>query len=138
MLTIIGAMVELERNVIRERVVAGIEYARQHGTKSGNAIGRPKRIFDRDEVARLREAGLSIENIARQMKLGVGTVVRTLRAHETSTKGSSKTPAVASGLCDAVYICCDHKTSTLPCRAHTCLRFQAAEFIRSGGQDWWP
>lgn len=32
--------------VIRERVVAGMEYARRHGTKSGNAIGRPKPIFD--------------------------------------------------------------------------------------------
>ena len=40
MFTIIGAMAELERNVIRERVVAGLEYARRNGTKSGNAIGR--------------------------------------------------------------------------------------------------
>ena len=35
MFTIIGAMAELERNVIRERVVAGLDYARAHGTKSG-------------------------------------------------------------------------------------------------------
>jgi DNA invertase Pin-like site-specific DNA recombinase len=61
MFTIIGAMAELERNVIRERVIAGLEHARRHGTKSGNAIGRPKRIFDRSEVVRLRRAGLSIE-----------------------------------------------------------------------------
>lgn len=80
MFTIIGAMSELERNVIRERVFAGMEYARRHGTKSGNAIGRPRRIFDRFEVARLRASGLSIEKIARQMRLGVGTVVRVLRA----------------------------------------------------------
>jgi putative DNA-invertase from lambdoid prophage Rac len=72
MFTIIGAMAELERNVIRERVVAGLEYARQHGTKSGNAVGRPKRIFDRIEVIRLRNAGVSIERITRQMGLGVG------------------------------------------------------------------
>ena len=62
MFTIIGAMAELERNVIRERVIAGMEYARTHGTKSGNSIGRPKRIFDRDEVVKLRESGLSIHN----------------------------------------------------------------------------
>src|SRR5215469_11184909 len=37
MFTIIGAMAELERNVIRERVVAGLEHARMHGTKSGSA-----------------------------------------------------------------------------------------------------
>ena len=43
MFTIIEAMWELERNVIRERVVAGMEHARHHGTKTGNAIGRPIR-----------------------------------------------------------------------------------------------
>ena len=83
MFTIIGAMAELERNVIRERVVVGMEYTRQHGTKSGNGIGRPKRVFNRGEVIRLREGGLSIEKIARQMSLGVGTVVRVLRAQES-------------------------------------------------------
>jgi DNA invertase Pin-like site-specific DNA recombinase len=85
MFTIIGAMAELERNVIRERVVAGLEYARRNGTKSGNAIGRPKRIFDRSEVVRLRASGLSIERIARQMRLGVGTIVRVIQAHDDST-----------------------------------------------------
>ena len=80
MFTIIAAMAELERNVIRERVVSGIEYARRHGTKSGNAIGRPKRIFDRGEVFRLRESGLSIERIAKEMHIGVGTVVRVIQA----------------------------------------------------------
>jgi hypothetical protein len=73
MFPIIGAMAEPERNVIRERVVAGMAYARRHGTKSGNAIGRPKRIFDRSEVIRLRASGLAIERTARQMGLGVGT-----------------------------------------------------------------
>jgi DNA invertase Pin-like site-specific DNA recombinase len=83
MFTIIGALAELERNVIRERVIAGMEYARQHGTKSGNDIGRPRRVFDRAEVVRLRENGLSIEKIAGQMRLGVGTVVRVLQAVES-------------------------------------------------------
>jgi DNA invertase Pin-like site-specific DNA recombinase len=35
MFTIIGAMAELERNVIRERIVAGLEHARTRGTKPG-------------------------------------------------------------------------------------------------------
>jgi hypothetical protein len=52
--------------------------AKTHGTKTGNAIGRPRRIFNRDEVVRLRESGLSIEKIASQMRIGVGTVVRVL------------------------------------------------------------
>ena len=67
--------------------------ARRYGTKSGNAIGRPKRIFDRGEVIRLRESGLSIEKIASQMRLGVGTVVRVIRAAETRNAGFQKASA---------------------------------------------
>jgi hypothetical protein len=33
---------ELERDVIRDRVIAGMERAKAKGTKSGKAIGRPK------------------------------------------------------------------------------------------------
>jgi hypothetical protein len=59
-----------------------MEYARRHGTKSGNGIGRPKRIFDRGEVLQLRQSGVSIERIASQMRIGVGAVVRMLQAQE--------------------------------------------------------
>jgi hypothetical protein len=45
------------RNVIRERVMTGMEYAGRHGTKSGDAIGRPKRTFDRGEVLREKFVG---------------------------------------------------------------------------------
>jgi DNA invertase Pin-like site-specific DNA recombinase len=94
MFAIIGAMAQLERSIIRERVVAGLDYARQHGTKSGRSVGRPRKVFDRAEVLRRRAAGLSIERIARDFGLGVGTVARTLRA-----LGPSKTlpPAEAPG-----------------------------------------
>jgi DNA invertase Pin-like site-specific DNA recombinase len=46
-------MAELERDVIRERTAAGLEYARQHGTKSGKPIGRPRAVFRRDPVLQL-------------------------------------------------------------------------------------
>jgi putative DNA-invertase from lambdoid prophage Rac len=64
----------------KDRVSAGMRAAKTHGTKTGNAIGRPRRIFNRDEVVRLRKTGLSIEKIADQMSIGVGTVVRVLQA----------------------------------------------------------
>jgi DNA invertase Pin-like site-specific DNA recombinase len=85
MFTIIAAMAELERSVIRERVQAGLQYARTHGTKSGKPIGRPRRVFDREKVLALRQNGLPIEHIARQMGLGVGTVVRVLKAAATDS-----------------------------------------------------
>ena len=77
MFTIIGAMAELERNVIRERVVAGLDYARNHGTKSGRGLGRPKAVFDREAVRHMRDVeGLGWREIAARLGLGVGTVRR--------------------------------------------------------------
>jgi hypothetical protein len=52
-----AAWLAIAPRVIRGRVVAGMEYARHHGTKIGITIGCPRRIFDRDKVARLRVAG---------------------------------------------------------------------------------
>jgi DNA invertase Pin-like site-specific DNA recombinase len=76
MFTIIGAMAELERNVIRERVLSGLEYARKNGTKSGLAIGRPKAVFDRAQVLGLRDAGKSFRQIAAALGVSVRTVRR--------------------------------------------------------------
>jgi len=76
MFTIIGAMAELERSVIRERVVAGMEYARLRGTKSGKPVGRPRAIFRRDEVRELRSQGVSWRQIARQLGVSPTTVRR--------------------------------------------------------------
>src|SRR5215472_12386804 len=56
MFAIIAAMAQLERRVIQERVIAGIEHAKAKGTKSGAAIGRPRVVFDRANVAELRDA----------------------------------------------------------------------------------
>jgi putative DNA-invertase from lambdoid prophage Rac len=80
LLHVLAAVAEFERALIHERVSAGMRAARTHGTKTGNAIGRPRRVFDRTEVVRLRATGLSIGKIARQMSIGVGTVVRVIKA----------------------------------------------------------
>jgi DNA invertase Pin-like site-specific DNA recombinase len=68
MFTIIAAMAELERKVISERVVAGLDYARAYGTKSGPAVGRPRVVFDREEIRHLRDTeGLSWREIAARL-----------------------------------------------------------------------
>jgi DNA invertase Pin-like site-specific DNA recombinase len=79
MFTIIAAMAELERDVIRERTTAGLEYARQHGTKSGKPIGRPRAVFRHDQVLQLHGEGLSGREIARRLGVGEGTVRRVLK-----------------------------------------------------------
>lgn len=76
MFTIIAAMAELERSIIRERVLAGMEYARRNGTKSGKPFGRPKAVFRRDRVVELRRQGRSWRQIAKELDAGVGTVRR--------------------------------------------------------------
>jgi len=77
---ILAAVAQFERELIRERVSAGMRAAKTHGTKTGNAIGRPRRVFDREEVVRLSHGWPLIEKIAGQMRIGVGTVVRVLEA----------------------------------------------------------
>ncbi len=62
-------------------------------TKICNAIGRPKRIFGRGEVLRLRESGLSIERIAGQMRTGVGTVMRVIQTRTVTTGAFERYPA---------------------------------------------
>lgn len=59
MFTIIVAMAQLQRSVIRERVKAGLDHARKHGTKSGRPVGRPRAVFDRARAQELRRAGWS-------------------------------------------------------------------------------
>jgi DNA invertase Pin-like site-specific DNA recombinase len=90
MFTIIAAMAELERDVIRERTAAGLEYARQHGTKSGKPIGRPRPVFRHDQVFELHGEGLSGRKIARRLGVGEGTVRRVLKDPVRPIEGAPK------------------------------------------------
>jgi len=75
--TVIAAMAELERAIIRERVMAGLEHAERNGTKSGKPVGRPKAVVDGDKVVQLRETEkLSWPEIARKTHSSSGTVRR--------------------------------------------------------------
>ena len=85
MFQIIGAMAEFERALIQERVKAGLRHARSKGTR----LGRPTIVVDRSRIASLRAQGRGWKAIAREMKLGVGTV---LRAAEQVAKPGSEGP----------------------------------------------
>jgi DNA invertase Pin-like site-specific DNA recombinase len=73
--TIVSAVAQLERDLIRERVSAGIRNARACGTQ----LGRSRRIVNHDEVLRLRAEGASLRQIANKLGVGYGTV----RLHRT-------------------------------------------------------
>ena len=59
--TIVAAMAALERNIIVERVHAGLRRARQQGKR----IGRPQAAIDAERVLRLRADGQSMRQIAK-------------------------------------------------------------------------
>ena len=69
-------MAELERSIMRERIMAGQDYAREHGTKSGKQIGRPKVVCRRDRVIELRQQGWSWRQISKELDIGKTTVRR--------------------------------------------------------------
>jgi DNA invertase Pin-like site-specific DNA recombinase len=73
--TIVSAVAQLERDLIRERVNAGIRHARA----CGKQLGRPLRIVNRDELVRLRTEGASIQQIADRLAVGYGIVRLRLR-----------------------------------------------------------
>lgn len=75
LMQILAAFAELERNMIVERVRAGVAEAK----RQGKHCGRPKRIFRRDAVLDLRKQGLSLRAIARTLGLPLTTVADTLR-----------------------------------------------------------
>jgi DNA invertase Pin-like site-specific DNA recombinase len=70
-----AAFAELERELIRERVAAGVRAARANG----KTLERPKRVFRRDEAVRLREQGVSWRKIAAESGVPVTTVVEGCR-----------------------------------------------------------
>jgi DNA invertase Pin-like site-specific DNA recombinase len=80
MFTIIGAMAELERNVIRERVRAGVHNAR----RNGKTLGRKRVVFDRSRAIELHAGGSSIRDIAITLGIDRGVVHRFLLSQKPS------------------------------------------------------
>jgi DNA invertase Pin-like site-specific DNA recombinase len=70
--TVLGAVAELERSPIAERVRAGLRNARAKGKR----LGRPPIDVDAHRIASLRAAGHSWATICEQTGLSKGTVQR--------------------------------------------------------------
>jgi DNA invertase Pin-like site-specific DNA recombinase len=80
--TIVSAVAQLERELIRERVSAGVRNAKA----CGKQLGRPRRIVSNDEVLRLRSEGASLREIATKLGVGYGTVrIRLAQSGELKT-----------------------------------------------------
>jgi DNA invertase Pin-like site-specific DNA recombinase len=86
--TVLGAVAELERSLIAERVRAGLRNARA----KGKTLGRPRVVVDAAQIGRLRASGASWPSIARELGVSVGTVYQAARS---LSKIPSKTPAAS-------------------------------------------
>src|SRR6201987_4290446 len=75
MLTIIGAIAELERSLIVERVKAGMRRANLEGRR----IGRTPLDVNHAALVRDRLAGMSLTNVAKKYGLSRASVVRFVR-----------------------------------------------------------
>lgn len=83
--TVLGAVAELERSLIVERVRAGVRNARAKGKR----LGRPKVAVDRARIASLRSTGVSWRAISTELGVSLGTL------HRLCSKIPSELPAAS-------------------------------------------
>src|SRR5208283_3480412 len=76
--TVLGAVAELERSLIAERVRSGLRNARAKGKR----LGRPVVTVDSGKVRSLRASGLTLAAIGRELGISTGL------AHRASRGGS--------------------------------------------------
>jgi DNA invertase Pin-like site-specific DNA recombinase len=81
MVVIIGAIAELERNLIVERIRAGMRRARLDGRQ----IGRKPLEVDRDAVIRDRAKGMSLADVAKTHRISKASVCRVLKQNQEMT-----------------------------------------------------
>jgi DNA invertase Pin-like site-specific DNA recombinase len=74
MFQVIAAMGEFERELIRERVRAGLRNARANGKR----LGRPRKAVDASQIRDLRAQGCSVREIANGLGLSRSLVHKTL------------------------------------------------------------
>ena len=74
LLHILASVAEFERELIRERVRAGIKSAKHKGTK----LGRRHVVFDKGKATKMHAAGSSIREIADALRVGRTSIHRFL------------------------------------------------------------
>ena len=81
LIVIIGAIAELERNLIIERVRAGMRRAKLEGRR----IGRAPLDIDRPAVLRDRASGMSLAEVAKTHRISKASVCRVLKQTQKLT-----------------------------------------------------
>jgi DNA invertase Pin-like site-specific DNA recombinase len=84
--TVLGAVAELERSLIIERVCAGVRNARAKGKR----LGRPTVSIDRARIATMRSGGASWRAISTELGVSLGTL------HRLCSKIPAELPSVSA------------------------------------------
>ncbi|MBI5209540.1 MAG: recombinase family protein [Elusimicrobia bacterium] len=92
--TLIAAVAEFERELIRERIFAGLNRAKAQGKR----LGRPRKAVDDAQVLALRQQGLSLRQIGRTLGISKDAVANVLSVmgSKTEARAPSK-PAPGNG-----------------------------------------
>jgi DNA invertase Pin-like site-specific DNA recombinase len=80
--TVLGAVAELERGIIVERVKAGIRNAQAKGKK----LGRPRKVLNPEIIEKLRAEGTSWRSVGRILGVSAAT------AYSSAKKGAFRNP----------------------------------------------
>jgi len=95
LLTIIGAIAELERSLIVERVKSGMRRAKLEGRR----IGRTPLNIDREQVVEDRRSGMSLTKVASKHRIPRASVCRLMReAGATKTQEIAQVPQASPQL----------------------------------------
>jgi len=86
---IMGSVSQFERDLLAERVRAGIAHARRIGKR----IGRPHVPVNAEPIIRLRNEGMSLRKIARKLDIPVSRVRRALARNTSGSEQGVMTPA---------------------------------------------
>ncbi len=86
---VLAAVAELERELIRERTIAGLAAARRRGVR----LGRKPVRFDVDLARELRASGRSFRMIAAELGVSVGLVHKVLSAAAAEAVTVHKSPS---------------------------------------------
>jgi DNA invertase Pin-like site-specific DNA recombinase len=83
MFSILGAVAQFERELIRDRVIAGMKRAKAQGVR----LGRPQAVVDVRKARVLLATGKSLRLVAREMQVAPSTLSAAVRKHSLPAAG---------------------------------------------------
>ena len=88
MVIIVGAIAELERSLIVERVKAGMRRAKLEGRQ----IGRSRLDMNREQIVHDRRSGMSLTQVAKKHGISRASVCRVMKAVRRDASASGLQP----------------------------------------------